>query len=144
MKCHVTHTFKTSPLLQISIFLFFFFKKKIKVLAMSVKNCMSIQCCKILFKFLLFMIIIISSVFIDVRAKRENEGWEWGLGPLIKRAERKTVISTENGEVSSVTVADGTTYHLQFITLEPNSLFLPVVLHTDMVFYVHTGIHIYT
>ncbi|KAL2498450.1 RmlC-like cupins superfamily protein [Abeliophyllum distichum] len=30
-------------------------------------------------------------------------------------------------------------YHLQFITLEPNSLFLPVLLHADMVFYVHTG-----
>ncbi|KAG5623532.1 hypothetical protein H5410_008750 [Solanum commersonii] len=104
---------------------------------MSVKNCLSIQCCKILFKFLLFMIII-SYVPVDVRAKRENEG---PLGPLVKRAERKTVISTENGEVSSVTVADGTTgfYHLQFITLEPNSLFLPVVLHSDMVFYVHTG-----
>ncbi|KAH0718506.1 hypothetical protein KY285_014537 [Solanum tuberosum] len=100
---------------------------------MSVKNC-----CKILFKFLLFMIII-SYVCVDVRAKRENEGWD--LGPLVKRAERKTIISTENGEVSSVTVADGTTgsYHLQFITLEPNSLFLPVVLHSDMVFYVHTG-----
>ncbi|WMV16786.1 hypothetical protein MTR67_010171 [Solanum verrucosum] len=101
---------------------------------MSVKNCLSIQCCKILFKFLLFMIFI-SYVCVNVRAKRENEG------PLVKRAERKTVISTENGEVSSVTVADGTTgsYHLQFITLEPNSLFLPVVLHSDMVFYVHTG-----
>ncbi|XP_049357378.1 vicilin-like seed storage protein At2g18540 [Solanum verrucosum] len=101
---------------------------------MSVKNCLSIQCCKILFKFLLLMIII-SYVCVDVRAKRENEG------PLVKRAERKTVISTENGEVSSVIVADGTTgsYHLQFITLEPNSLFLPVVLHSDMVFYVHTG-----
>nr|ABU45211.1 unknown [Solanum bulbocastanum] len=107
---------------------------------MSVKNCFSIQCCKMLFKFLLFMIII-SYVSVDVRAKRENEGWEWGLDPLVKRAERKTIISTENGQVSSVTIADGTTgsYHLQFITLEPNSLFLPVVLHSDMVFYVHTG-----
>ncbi|KAK6798124.1 hypothetical protein RDI58_005826 [Solanum bulbocastanum] len=93
-----------------------------------------------LFKFLLFMIII-SNVSVDVRAKRENEGWEWSLDPLVKRAERKTIISTENGQVSSVTIADGTTgsYHLQFITLEPNSLFLPVVLHSDMVFYVHTG-----
>ncbi|KAK4711897.1 hypothetical protein R3W88_006410 [Solanum pinnatisectum] len=107
---------------------------------MSVKKCFSIQCCKILFNFLLFMIII-SYVSVDVRAKRENEGWEWGSDPLVKRAERKTVISTENGQVSSVTIADGTTgsYHLQFITLEPNSLFLPVVLHSDMVFYVHTG-----
>ncbi|MCD7463520.1 hypothetical protein HAX54_050778, partial [Datura stramonium] len=109
---------------------------------MSVKNSFSTQ---FQFKFLLFMIVIVNVVIIDVRGLRENEGtpagWEWGLGPLVKRAERKSVVSTENGEVSSVRVADGTTgsYHLQFITLEPNSLFLPVVLHSDMVFYVHTG-----
>lgn len=102
------------------------------------------QCCRILFKFLLFMVII-SNVAISVTALTEQEGTpgrEWGLGPLVKRGERKSVVSTENGEVSSVRVADGITgsYHLQFITLEPNSLFLPVVLHADMVFYVHTGI----
>ncbi|XP_009803271.1 vicilin-like seed storage protein At2g18540 [Nicotiana sylvestris] len=101
------------------------------------------QCCRILFKFLLFMVII-SNVAISVTALTEQEGTpgrEWGLGPLVKRGERKSVVSTENGEVSSVRVADGITgsYHLQFITLEPNSLFLPVVLHADMVFYVHTG-----
>ncbi|PHU26992.1 hypothetical protein BC332_05324 [Capsicum chinense] len=102
-------------------------------------------CCKILFKFLLFVIIISNNVAINVRGLRENDGipsWEWGsLGPLVKRSERKSVVSTENGEVSSVRVADGTTgfYHLQFITLEPSSLFLPVVLHSDMIFYVHTG-----
>lgn len=102
-------------------------------------------CCKILFKFLLFVIIISNNVAINVRGLRENEGipsWEWSsLGPLVKRSERKSVVSTENGEVSSVRVADGTSgfYHLQFITLEPSSLFLPVVLHSDMIFYVHTG-----
>ncbi|XP_055805946.1 vicilin-like seed storage protein At2g18540 [Solanum dulcamara] len=119
------------------------FKKNKK--AMSAKYCFStplIQCCRIL---LLFMIIIISNVAIDVKALGENEeipGLDyWGLGPLVKRSERKSIISTENGQVSSVTVADGTTgsYLLQFITLEPNSLFLPVVLHSDMLFYVHTG-----
>nr|ABU45177.1 unknown [Solanum melongena] len=80
--------------------------------------------------------IIISNVAKDVKG-----GWEWGLGPVVKRSERKSIISTENGQVSSLRVTDGTTgsYHLQFITLEPNSLFLPVVLHSDMVFYVHTG-----
>lgn len=82
--------------------------------------------------------IIISNVAKDVKG-----GWEWGLGPVVKRSERKSIISTENGQVSSLRVTDGTTgsYHLQFITLEPNSLFLPVVLHSDMVFYVHTGIN---
>ncbi|XP_060191953.1 vicilin-like seed storage protein At2g18540 [Lycium barbarum] len=112
---------------------------------MSDKNTFStpFQYCRILFKFFLF-IVVISNVVINVTALKEQEGtpgWEWGLGPLVKRSERKSVVSTENGQVSSVRVSDGTAgfYHLQFITLEPNSLFLPVVLHADMVFYVHTG-----
>ncbi|XP_059292061.1 vicilin-like seed storage protein At2g18540 [Lycium ferocissimum] len=112
---------------------------------MSDKNTFStpFQYCRILFKFFLF-IVVISNVVINVTALKEQEGtpgWEWGLGPLVKRSERKSVVSTENGEVSLVRVSDGTAafYHLQFITLEPNSLFLPVVLHADMVFYVHTG-----
>ncbi|KAL3525414.1 hypothetical protein ACH5RR_013786 [Cinchona calisaya] len=59
---------------------------------------------------------------------------------LVKRAERQTFISTEFGQVSGASASDGNeTFNVQFITLEPNSLFLPVMLHQDMVFYVHTG-----
>ena len=62
---------------------------------------------------------------------------------MVKRAnERIPILKTEYGEISAVDFDDGTRfgrYHLQFITLEPNSLFLPVLLHSDMVFYVHTG-----
>ncbi|XP_052196559.1 vicilin-like seed storage protein At2g18540 isoform X2 [Diospyros lotus] len=63
------------------------------------------------------------------------------LGLLVRRDERRTLVSTEYGEVSAVEIGDGARgrYHLQFITLEPNGLFLPVLLHADMVFYVHTG-----
>ncbi|KAL3533523.1 hypothetical protein ACH5RR_007044 [Cinchona calisaya] len=61
-------------------------------------------------------------------------------GHLVKRDERQSIISTEFGEVLGANVYDGNeTFRLQFITLEPNSLFLPVLLHQDMVFYVHTG-----
>ncbi|XP_026457928.1 vicilin-like seed storage protein At2g18540 [Papaver somniferum] len=57
------------------------------------------------------------------------------------KEERGTIAETEDGVISSVRISDGFngTYHLQFITLEPNSLFLPVLLHADMVFYVHSG-----
>lgn len=64
-----------------------------------------------------------------------------GVGPLVKKDERRSLVVTEYGEVTATDISDGIRglYHLQFITLEPNSLFLPVLLHADMVFYVHTG-----
>ncbi|KMT09070.1 hypothetical protein BVRB_6g137690 [Beta vulgaris subsp. vulgaris] len=66
------------------------------------------------------------------------------VGKLVKKEERIPVVATEYGEISAVDIDDGTgtgrhNYHLQFITLEPNSIFLPVLLNADMVFYVQTG-----
>jgi hypothetical protein len=64
-----------------------------------------------------------------------------GVGPLVKKDERRSLVVTEYGEVSATKISDGIggLYHLHFLTLEPNSLFLPVLLHADMVFYVNTG-----
>lgn len=40
--------------------------------------------------------------------------------------------------------AAGTAHGLQFVTMDPGALFLPVQLHGDMVLYVHSGnFHIY-
>lgn len=66
------------------------------------------------------------------------------IGRLVKRDERTPIAATEFGEILSVDIDDGTgkgknSYYLQFISLEPNALFLPVLLHADMVFYVQTG-----
>ncbi|XP_072982232.1 vicilin-like seed storage protein At4g36700 [Typha latifolia] len=64
------------------------------------------------------------------------------FGPLVVAKEsRRIMVNTESGMIAAVDVQDGTrgAYHLQFITMEPSSLFLPVLLHTDMVFFVHTG-----
>ncbi|KAK9136385.1 hypothetical protein Syun_015715 [Stephania yunnanensis] len=61
---------------------------------------------------------------------------------VIGKDRRKEIAVTEYGQISAVDVHDqirGAHYHLQFITLEPNSLFLPVILHADMIFYVHSG-----
>ncbi|KAF6166598.1 hypothetical protein GIB67_005460 [Kingdonia uniflora] len=60
---------------------------------------------------------------------------------VVPKEEREPIIITEFGSISAVDVSDGIkgSYHLQFITLEPNSLFLPVLLHADMLFYVHSG-----
>ncbi|KAI9165964.1 hypothetical protein LWI28_023794 [Acer negundo] len=63
-------------------------------------------------------------------------------GGMVKREQRKSLIRTEFGQISAVQISDGPStgpYHLQFITLEPNSLFLPVLLNAGMVFYVRSG-----
>jgi mannose-6-phosphate isomerase-like protein (cupin superfamily) len=51
------------------------------------------------------------------------------------------VVESEVGSVTVVDVADaaGTAYQLHFITMDPGALFLPMQLHADMVFYVHSG-----
>ncbi|KAL2338519.1 hypothetical protein Fmac_012965 [Flemingia macrophylla] len=55
---------------------------------------------------------------------------------------RRTLLATEYGVITAIDVKEGPEkppYHFQFFTLEPNWLFLPVLLHADMVFYVHKG-----
>ncbi|XP_024016566.1 vicilin-like seed storage protein At2g18540 [Eutrema salsugineum] len=59
---------------------------------------------------------------------------------LIKKNQRTQIVETEFGEISAVQIGDG--YNIQFITLEPNAFLLPLLLHSDMVFFVHTGIGI--
>ncbi|KAG6525220.1 hypothetical protein ZIOFF_015174 [Zingiber officinale] len=61
--------------------------------------------------------------------------------PLVAKESRRTLALTESGMITAVDVHDGyrNAHHLQFITMEPGSVFLPVLLHADMVFYVHTG-----
>ncbi|KAL0343319.1 UNVERIFIED_CONTAM: Vicilin-like seed storage protein [Sesamum angustifolium] len=91
-------------------------------------------CCAI------FLATISSSVVVG-GVGEEGGGGVQASGPLVKREERRALVSTEYGQISAVRVRDAVSgsHLLHFITLEPNSLFLPVVLHADMVFYVHTG-----
>lgn len=67
------------------------------------------------------------------------------FGPLVTKESRRTLVSTDSGSITAVDVQDrcGGRYHLQFITLDTSTLLLPVILHTDMVFYVHSGISIF-
>ncbi|XP_074579074.1 LOW QUALITY PROTEIN: vicilin-like seed storage protein At2g18540 [Curcuma longa] len=61
--------------------------------------------------------------------------------PLVTKESRGILALSEAGMITAVDVHDGygDSYHLQFITMEPGSIFLPVLLRTDMAFYVHTG-----
>ncbi|KAK9265740.1 hypothetical protein L1049_025334 [Liquidambar formosana] len=89
------------------------------------------------FPFLIFSLLCFS---VHVVIALNEDAWG-GLRLLVRKDQRRTLVSTEYGEVSAVEVSDEIRgpYHLEFITLEPNALFLPVILHADMVFYVHTG-----
>ncbi|KAG6399633.1 hypothetical protein SASPL_141114 [Salvia splendens] len=64
-----------------------------------------------------------------------NEYEEEGF--VVRRENRRVLVSTENGEIVAARV--GSSFLVHFFTMDPNSLFLPVILHSDMAFYVHTG-----
>ncbi|KAM4118108.1 hypothetical protein ACB094_02G175800 [Castanea mollissima] len=88
----------------------------------------------------LLLLFLSLALFLHVN-KAFKEDASSGLEPVVRKDERRQLVVTEYGEVSAIEIGDGARgqYHLQFITLDPNSLFLPVLLHADMVFYVHTG-----
>ncbi|CAL2273798.1 unnamed protein product [Prunus armeniaca] len=99
------------------------------------------------FPFTFFILLFIGLSLPAAKAILSNEE-QYGsgasaaaAGSLVKRDQRRALVVTEYGEISSIDISDGHRgpYHIQFITLEPNSLFLPVLLHADMVLYVHTG-----
>ncbi|GFP84440.1 vicilin-like antimicrobial peptides 2-2 [Phtheirospermum japonicum] len=91
--------------------------------------------------FLWCAILVLTIITTGVHAEASGEGGIRASGPLVKREQRKTLFSSEDGQISAARVADNIdgSYLLHFFTLEPNSLFLPALLHADMVFYVHTG-----
>ncbi|CAI9110730.1 OLC1v1010804C1 [Oldenlandia corymbosa var. corymbosa] len=67
----------------------------------------------------------------------------WSSGSLVKKKdERQLISSSEYGEISSVGIeipTDLSSYNIQSITMVSSAIFLPVVLSSDMVFYVQTG-----
>ncbi|CAH9067284.1 unnamed protein product [Cuscuta europaea] len=78
----------------------------------------------------------------DEAAKEDERGVSGSGALFVKKGERETAVSTEEGEISTVRISDwidNGRFHIEFITLEPNALFLPVLLQSEMVFYVHTG-----
>uniref|UniRef100_A0ACD5XM68 Uncharacterized protein n=1 Tax=Avena sativa TaxID=4498 RepID=A0ACD5XM68_AVESA len=74
-------------------------------------------------------------------AAAQDKQWKAVGGQVVPKEKRRIVAASEAGTVTAADVADaaGTVYRLQFITMDPGALFLPVQLHADMVFYVHSG-----
>ncbi|XP_057969521.1 vicilin-like seed storage protein At2g18540 [Malania oleifera] len=95
----------------------------------------------------LIFLLVVLQVLYCYGTGEGGDGSSSGASPaaaaaVVKKEERRTLVSTEYGEISAAEFSGGRgapTYHLHFITMEPNSLFLPVLLHADMVIYVDTG-----
>ncbi|XP_009138441.2 vicilin-like seed storage protein At4g36700 [Brassica rapa] len=62
---------------------------------------------------------------------------------LIKKDQWKPIFGTQFGQISTVQIGEGCggmgPYKIHSITLEPNALLLPLLLHSDMVFFVESG-----
>ncbi|KAJ4898826.1 RmlC-like cupins superfamily protein [Raphanus sativus] len=62
---------------------------------------------------------------------------------LIKKDQWKPIFETKFGQISTVQIGEGCggmgPYKIHSITLEPNALLLPLLLHSDMVFFVDSG-----
>ncbi|KAK7406656.1 hypothetical protein VNO78_08285 [Psophocarpus tetragonolobus] len=89
-----------------------------------------------------FLTFFLTISLCGVNALSEDHHAKPHVGPVVEKNQRRTLLVTEFGEVTAIDIKEGQKelpYHLQFITLDPNSLFLPVLLHADMVFYVQTG-----
>lgn len=85
----------------------------------------------------LFFLFLVCDPLIST-ALRPDDGFN--LPPLITKEQRRTFASNDFGEILAIDVDGyGGPYHLQLITMEPNSFFLPVLLQTVMVFYVDSG-----
>ncbi|PWZ07277.1 Vicilin-like seed storage protein [Zea mays] len=84
--------------------------------------------------------LLLLAIVSAAAASGKHERWRVG-GQVVEKERRRVVAESEAGSVSAVDVADaaGTAYRLHFITMDPGALFLPVQLHADMVFYVHSG-----
>ncbi|KAK2657261.1 hypothetical protein Ddye_010313 [Dipteronia dyeriana] len=94
--------------------------------------------------FFLFFLLFFSLCLLLLHAEgfTDKDVAGGSVGYMVKREQRKSLIRTEFGQISAVQISDGPStghYYLQFITLEPNSLFLPVLLQAGMVFYVRSG-----
>nr|CAB3501725.1 unnamed protein product [Digitaria exilis] len=95
----------------------------------------------------LALVLLVAVAAVIAAAEGNNKHERWGRmsgrvgGQVVEKERRRAVAETEAGRVTAVDVADaaGTAYRLHFITMDPGALFLPVQLHADMVFYVHSG-----
>ncbi|CAL4921297.1 unnamed protein product [Urochloa decumbens] len=93
-------------------------------------------------RWLVLLLVAVSVALAAASGKRERWRRSGAVGGQVVEKERRRVVAdAEAGTVTAVDVADaeGTAYRLHFISMDTGALFLPVQLHADMVFYVHSG-----
>ena len=95
-------------------------------------------------RWLVLLLVAVSAAAAAADGKHERRRGMSGAvvgGQVVEKERRRVVADSEAGTVTAVDVADaaGAAYRLHFIAMDPGALFLPVQLHADMVFYVHSG-----
>ncbi|PWA33428.1 rmlC-like jelly roll fold protein [Artemisia annua] len=62
-------------------------------------------------------------------------------GPKVKKDERWPIVLSDHGKITPVKISDGINglYYLQFITMQPQSMFLPVQLYSEMILHVNSA-----
>uniref|UniRef100_A0ACD5X5C9 Uncharacterized protein n=1 Tax=Avena sativa TaxID=4498 RepID=A0ACD5X5C9_AVESA len=95
-------------------------------------------------RWLILFLSVSAAAWASLATAAQDKQWKAGGavgGQVVQKEKRRIVAASEAGTVTAADVADaaGTVYRLQFITMDPGALFLPVQLHADMVFYVHSG-----
>jgi hypothetical protein len=73
-----------------------------------------------------------------------DRGVPVSYGPKVKKDERWPIVLSDYGKITAVKISDGINgfYYLQFITMQPQSMFLPVQLYSEMILHVNSGIYI--
>ena len=92
-------------------------------------------------RWLVLLLVAVSAAAAAADGKHERRRGMSGAvvgGQVVEKERRRVVADSEAGTVTAVDVADAA-YRLHFIAMDPGALFLPVQLHADMVFYVHSG-----
>ena len=94
-------------------------------------------------RWLVLLLVAVSAAADGKHERRRGMSGAVVGGQVVEKERRRVVADSEAGTVTAVDVADAA-YRLHFIAMDPGALFLPVQLHADMVFYVHSGRrHIY-
>lgn len=97
---------------------------------------------------MILSLVALCYCFTSLWAVKAEKDKVWGSKLVVKKDDRIKILETEFGEISVVKIGDGDringSFHLQFFKLEPNALFLPVMLHSEMLLYCHSGTSLQT
>nr|DAD27931.1 TPA_asm: hypothetical protein HUJ06_029399 [Nelumbo nucifera] len=90
-----------------------------------------------------FFLLLLLPVFFSVGYAREEERGERGRGEIFLLQHSKQVFQTDAGQMRVVrglrTKGVESPMHIGFITMEPNTFFIPQYIDSNLIIFVHEG-----